>query len=205
MTDLYYGTVDGSDWVPDIFVGRLPARSTSQLTTMINNLITYNNFSGSESWVMKAALLASSDADYWDIAEATQNYVISNDTLPAGYTGTFPNNPQAGGDKLYAHTYGAGNSNVINALNNGRALVAYSGHGSQVSWGGPSLSESNIRSLSNSGALSVVASFACLTGDYNVTESFGETWMLQANKGAVAFIGSSSSSYWGPMTSWNGQ
>ncbi|MBG0788421.1 MAG: Ig-like domain-containing protein, partial [Anaerolineaceae bacterium] len=198
VTDLYYGTVDGSDWVPDIFVGRLPARSTSQLITMINNLVTYNNFSGAESWVMKAALLASSDADYWDIAEGTQNYVIANDTLPAGYTGTFPNNPQAGGDKLYAHTYGAGNSNVINALNNGRALVAYSGHGSQVSWGGPSLSESNIRSLSNSGALSVVASFACLTGDYNVTESFGETWMLQANKGAVAFIGSSSSSYWGP-------
>lgn len=198
VTDLYYGTVDGSDWVPDIFVGRLPARSTSQLSTMINNLIAYNNYSGSESWVMKAALLASSDTEYWDIAEATQNYVISNDTLPAGYVGTFPSNPQAGGDKLYAHTYSASNSNVISALNNGRALVAYSGHGSQVSWGGPSLSQSNIRSISNSGALSVVASFACLTGDYNVTESFGETWLLQANKGAVAFIGSSSSSYWGP-------
>jgi len=198
VTDLYYGTVDGSDWVPDLFVGRLPARSTSQLTTMINNLITYNNYSGSESWVKKAALLASSDSSYWEIAEGTQNYVIANDTLPAGYTGTFPSNPQAGGDKLYAHTYGAGNSNVISALNNGRALVAYSGHGSQVTWGGPSLSQSNIRGLSNSGALSVVASFACLTGDYNHTESFGETWMLQANKGAVAFIGSSSSSYWGP-------
>lgn len=198
VTDLYYGTLDGSDWVPDIFVGRLPARSTSQLTTMINNLITYNNYSGSESWVKKAALLASSDSTFWDVAEGTQNYVISNDTLPEGYTGTFPSNPQAGGDKLYAHTYGAGNSNVVNALNNGRALVAYSGHGSQVTWGGPSLSQSNIRGLSNSGALSVVASFACLTGDYNLTESFGETWLLQANKGAVAFIGSSSSSYWGP-------
>ena len=196
-TDNYYGTVDGSDWVPDIFVGRLPARSTSQLTTMINNLIAYNNYSGSESWVMKAALLASSDSSYWDIAEATQNYVISNDTLPAGYSGTFPSNPQAGGDKLYAHTYSASNGNVMSSLNNGRAIVAYSGHGSQVSWGGPSLNQSNIRSLSNSGALSVVASFACLTGDYNVTESFGETWLLQANKGAVAFIGSAASTYWG--------
>ena len=198
VTDLYYGTVDGADWVPDIFVGRLPARSTSQLTTMINNLIAYNNFSGAESWVKKAALLASNDSTYWNIAEGTQDYVISNDTLPAGYTGTFPSNPQAGGDKLYAHTYGAGTSNVVNALNNGRALVAYSGHGSQVSWGGPALSQSNIRSLSNSGALSVVASFACLTGDFNVSESFAETWLLQANKGAVAFIGSSSSTYWGP-------
>ena len=198
VTDLYYGTVDGSDWVPDIFVGRLPARSTAQLTTMINNLVTYNNYSGSEIWVKKAALLASNDSNYWNVAEATQDYVINNDTAPSNYIGSFPSNPQAGGDKLYAHTYGAGTSAVVNALNNGRALVAYSGHGSQVSWGGPALSQSNVRGISNSGALSVVASFACLTGDFNSTESFAETWMLQAGKGAVAYIGSASSSYWGP-------
>jgi hypothetical protein len=198
VTDLYYGTVDGSDWVPDIFVGRLPARTTGQLTTMINNLITYNNYSGSESWVKKAALLASNDSTYWNVAEATQNYVIDNHTAPEGYIGSFPSNPQAGGDKLYAHTYSAGTSTVLNALNNGRALVAYSGHGSQVSWGGPALNQSNVRSLSVSGALSVVTSFACLTGDYNVTESFAETWMLQAGKGAVAYIGSSANTYWGP-------
>lgn len=198
VTDLYYGTVDGSDWVPDIFIGRLPARSTGQLTTMINNLVAYNNYSGSESWVKKAALLASSDSTYWNVAEATQNYVINNHTSPANYVGSYPSDPQVGGDKLYAHTYGAGTSNVVSALNNGRALVTYSGHGSQVSWGGPALSQSNIRSLSNSGALSVVASFACLTGDYNATESFAETWLLQDGKGAVAFIGSAANTYWGP-------
>jgi hypothetical protein len=44
----------------------------------------------------------------------------------------------------------------------------------------------------------VVTSFACITGDFNATESFGETWLLQAGKGAVTFIGASSSSFWGP-------
>lgn len=198
VTDLYYGTVDGSDWVPDIFVGRLPARTTSQLITMISNLTAYNNLTGSESWVKKAAFLASNDSTFWEFAEATQNYVISTHTQPAGYTGTFPSNPQAGGDKLYATTYNAGTSNVTSAVNNGRSMISYTGHGSTISWGGPALGQSNIRSISSTGTFSVVTSFACLTGNYATTESFGETWMLQSNKGAVAFVGSSANTYWTP-------
>lgn len=198
VTDLHYGTVDGADWIPDIFIGRLPARNTSQLTTMINNLIAYNNLTGTEGWVKKAAFLASNDSNYWSVAEATQNYVIQNHTQPLGYTGTFPNNPTAGGDKLYATSYGAGNAQVMSAINNNRALITYTGHGSRISWGTPSLNQSNIRSISNSGVFSVVTSFACITGDFQTSESFGETWVLQPNKGAIAFIGSSSSSFWGP-------
>ena len=198
VTDLYYGTVDGSDWIPDVFVGRLPARNTTQLNTMINNLVDYNALTGGEGWIKKAALLASDDANYWDIAEETQNYVINNHTKPAGYTGTFPTSPIDGGDKLYAHTYSAGNINVINAINNRRSLIAYSGHGSRVSWGGPSFNQSNIRAITSTGTYSIVNSFACITGDFNETESFGETWLLQPDKGAVAFIGSSASTFWGP-------
>jgi hypothetical protein len=197
-TDLYYGTVDGADWVPDIFIGRLPARTTAQLATMISNLNAYNNLTGSESWVKKAAFLASNDSSYWDFAEATQNYVVSTYTQSKGYTGTYPSNPQAGGDKLYAYTYSAGTANVTSSVNNSRALIAYSGHGSTISWGGPSFGQTNIRNISSTGAFSVVTSFACLTGNYAVTESFGETWMLQSNKGAIAFIGSSANSYWTP-------
>lgn len=198
VTDLYYGTVDGEDWIPDVFVGRLPARDTFQLNTMINNLAAYDNLTGTEGWVKKAALLATNDSNYWEFAEATQNYVIQNHTQPAGYTGTFPSSPQAGGDKLYAISYSAGNANVVNAINNSRALISYTGHGSTTSWGGPSYSQSNIRNISQSGVFSVVTSFACVTGNFNTTESFGETWLLQPNKAAVAFIGSSSSTFWGP-------
>ncbi len=198
VTDLYYSTVDGPDWIPDLFVGRLPARSTSQLTTMINNLVAYDGLTGMENWVMKAAFLASNDSNYWDFAEATQNYVIDNHTLPAGYSGTFPTSPQAGGDKLYATTYSAGTANVVSAVNNSRSLITYTGHGSRTSWGGPSFSQDNIRAISSTGAFSVVTSFACITADFNISESFGETWVLQANKAAIAFIGSSANTFWGP-------
>jgi len=198
VTDLYYGTVDGTDWIPDIFVGRLPARSITQLETMIDNLIDYDNLSGSEAWIKKASFLASDDTNFWDVAETTQNYVIENHTLPRGYSGVFPSTPQSGGDKLYAYTYEADNSNVVESINDKRSLISYTGHGSHSGWGGPLYSQSNIQTISHTGVFSVVTSFACVTGDFNATESFGETWLLQPNKGAVAFIGSSSSSYWGP-------
>mgnify|MGYP002395212090 CR=1 FL=1 len=197
VTDLYYGTVDGSDWIPDIFVGRIPARSISQLNTMISNLISYENLTGMESWIKQAALLASDDPVYWQIAEGTQNYVVETHTLPADYAGIFPTQPQAGGDKLYAYSYGAETANVLKSMQTGHSLVAYTGHGSTFSWGEPAFTQENIRSIPNNGAFSVVASFSCDTGEYGSIESFGETWLLQPNKGAVAFIGASANSYWG--------
>jgi hypothetical protein len=198
VTDLYYGTVDGSDWIPDIFVGRIPARDIPQLQSMLNNITAYYYLSGNETWVKKAALLASDDSSNWHVAEGTQNYVIQTHTTPNNYTGIFPTTPQPGGDKLYAYTYGADNQDVIAAINDGRSIVAYSGHGSRNSWGGPVYTQSNILNISASGVFPVVTSFACITGDFGITEAFGETWVLQADKGAIAFIGASDSSYWGP-------
>lgn len=198
VTDLYYGTVDGTDWIPDIFVGRMPARSITQLETMIDNLVAYDNLNGTEAWIKKASFLASNDTNFWDVAEATQNYVIENHTLPRGYSGVYPSVPQSGGDKLFAYTFKAGNPNVIDSINDKRSLISYTGHGSHSGWGGPLYDQNNVKNIDHTGVFSVVTSFACVTGDFNATESFGETWLLQPNKGAVAFIGSSSSSYWGP-------
>ena len=45
----------------------------------------------------------------------------------------------------------------------------------------------------------MVASFACETNDFantSYSEVFGETWILQPQKGAVTFIGSADYSYW---------
>src|SRR6185436_2135308 len=40
-TDLYYSTLDGDDILPDILVGRLPARSKDELSVMIGKILTY--------------------------------------------------------------------------------------------------------------------------------------------------------------------
>ncbi len=197
ITDLYYATMDGSsDWVPDIVRGRFPVRSTAQTDIMVNKYLAYDNLSGSEAWLQEAAFIGTCDSGYYQVAEGTHNYVINNHTGPAGYTGDFPNSNQYGGDKLYCITYGADTSDVRAALNNGRWVAIYSGHGSNYSWAGPTFTQSDVQSLTSTGVLPFVAGFACITGDFALTECFGETWVLQDNKGALLYLGSSDSSYW---------
>ena len=40
-TDLYYATVDGTDYFPDIYVGRLSVDTAAQATTIINKILDY--------------------------------------------------------------------------------------------------------------------------------------------------------------------
>jgi hypothetical protein len=196
-TDLYYVTVAGTDYIPDIYRGRFPARTTTQLGYMVTRSQAYDAFSGAEPWVLKAALLATDDSGMYPVAEGTQNYVINTHTLPLGYTGTFPNNPQPGGDKLYAITYHANTTNVIAAINDGRSMVIYTGHGSYGGWAGPQLTPGDVRTLTSVNIFPFAAGFACLTGEFAETEVFGETWLVQpADKGGLAYLGSSTYSYW---------
>ena len=193
-TDLYYGTMDGSsDWHPDIGRGRFPVRSPEQTTYMVEKYLAYAGLTGQEPWVKKASFPATCDLS--TIAEGTHNYVINTYTAPKGYTGHFPNDPQPGGDRLYCITYGATRTDLINAFNNGRWAIIYSGHGSHSGWE-MSFSSTDVQNLTNYGIFPFVASHACVSGDFGQTEVFGETWVLQQNKGALVYWGSSDNSFW---------
>ena len=100
-----------------------------------------------------------------------------------------------GGDKLYAITYGAGSTNVINSINDRRAMVIYTGHGSQTGWAGPNLSQAQVRNLTGV-AVPYVASHACMTGDFTVNESFADTWVIEPEYGALTIASASNYSYW---------
>ncbi len=195
-TDLYYATMDGnSDYLPDILVGRWPVRTTAQLANLVSNQLAYSGVSGTEAWVKTAAFIATDDASYAATAEGAHNAVIQDRTTPLGYTGTFPNHPQPGGDRLYAVSYAAGSSEVRAALNAGRGLVVYNGYGSQTSWSGPLLTQADVRAL-EAPPIPLVAGFAGYTADYNADESFAETWLVQAGKGALAYLGASNATDW---------
>ena len=194
VTDLYYGCMDGSDdWHPDIGRGRFPVRSAAQTTIMVDKYLAYADLTGQEAWLKKAAFIAT--CDEYTIAEGTHNHVITTYTEPEGYTGIFPNNPQPGGDRLYCITHSATASNIQTSLNDGRWVVIYSGHGGHTGWE-MNYGASDVRTLTNSGLFPFVASHACVTGDFAMFEVFGETWVLQEDAGALAFWGSSDTSYW---------
>ncbi|MCK4902226.1 MAG: PKD domain-containing protein [Thermoplasmatales archaeon] len=184
--DLYYVTVDGSDWIPDIHIGRFPGSTETHIETMVEKTVYYETGGfPSIEWIKKAAFLASTDNYY--ISEGTHNYVIDNYLDPNGYTC----------DKLYTSTYGATTQQVHDAINDGRSLVIFSGHGSPSGWGdGPPFYISDVQALMNEEMYPFVCSHSCSTNTFDDSECFGETWLCEADKGGIAFWGASASTYW---------
>ena len=183
-SDLYFSTVAGNDYFPDIFVGRISVTNTTQLDNILNKLMAYEEvlWTVGDAWILKSSFLAS--MDNYQVSEETHDFVINTYLTPAGYSA----------DKFYSHQ-GATAQQVLDAVNEGRSLVIYSGHGSEDSWAdGPPIDSDQIRSLFNP-VFPLVCSFACLTGNFVVPECFGETWLRIAS-GAIVFWGSSVPSYW---------
>ncbi|MFH1101206.1 MAG: C25 family cysteine peptidase [Methanobacteriota archaeon] len=185
-TDLYFVTITQPDYFPDIIISRFPASTEAYLTNMVSKTLYYEqgNFATTD-WIKKATFMASNDN--YPVSEGTHNYVINTYLQPNGYTS----------DKLYCHTYGATTQQVRNALNNGRSLAIYSGHGDVTYWAdGPYFSQSDVNGLTNNQKYPFVCSHACLTGQYSYAECFGETWLRTPNKGGLAFWGASDYTYW---------
>jgi hypothetical protein len=185
-TDLYYVTLDTGNYFADVIISRFSGSTPEQITNMVDKTIYYEQgVFPDDSWIKKATFMASSDN--YQVSEGTHNYVIDTYMTPHNYTC----------DKLYCHTYGATTSQVTAALNDGRSLAIYSGHGSTDSWAdGPPYSQSNVNALTNDGMYPFVCSHACLTNQFTVGECFGETWVRAPHKGGVAFWGATDYSYW---------
>ncbi|MDQ7797884.1 MAG: C25 family cysteine peptidase [Candidatus Edwardsbacteria bacterium] len=184
-TDLYYSTMAGADYLPDLYVSRISVADTVQLHNYIVKYLGYQQgaWTGDHSWMQKAYFTASNDYSYHGLAEATNNYCMA---LARSHSMTC--------DSLYYY-YGTGTP-VSDAFNQGRGIMTYTGHGAVTYWDGPTFYQSNVNALANTDKYALVTSFACLTGQYTYSECFGETWIRAADKGAMAYWGSSVTSYW---------
>ncbi len=184
-TDLYYGCVDGTDYIPDVWVGRLSVSNATELATVVNKILNYERVENwpNLTWAKRAYFMASDDPWYHDVAESTHAYSMRK--------------ARAYGmecDSLWYY-YGTGTP-IDQALNEGRSQATYSGHGYEQGWAGPPFDINGVYNLNNQGMLPLVQSYACLTGSYAAyDECFMEAW-LRAPGGAIAAWGSSVTSYW---------
>lgn len=180
-TDINYTLLDGPDYYADAHIGRFAVSSPTELSRAIAKSVYMENaIFGLEK---KNVFLSSNDN--WDITEETHNAVIDSFFVPNGYVNL----------KRYSHTYSATTAQVIADLNDGQIFAIYSGHGSVTSWAdGPPVSQSDVRALTND-VYPHVYSFSCLTGAFDETECFGETW-IREQRGGASYWGSSVTSYW---------
>jgi hypothetical protein len=197
LTDHFFAAIDTASYeddiaTPDLQVGRISVTSEAELAVVLAKYTRYGSRGGERGWITRAAFIGTDDQ--WEIAEGSHNYAIETHLVSKGYTGSFPESLQAGGDRLYAVTHNADGADVLRALQEGRSIVDYSGHGATTYWDAPRLEQDDVRAL-RSNSLPFVISNACITADYRVRESFAETWQRAPN-GASMFWGSMDSTYW---------
>jgi hypothetical protein len=186
-TDLYYACMDGgSEWMPDLYLGRFACRSVADVEHLAQRTIEYEQalWSQGTQWAGKEYFISSDDWNFHDVTEATHAYCMAK---ARSYGVTC--------DSLWGF-YNTGTP-INEAVNSGRAMVTYSGHGVDNMWQGPVFSKWNIDQLTNLDKYPVVLSFACLTGAYHTNnECFMEKWIRVHDKGAIVAFGASESSFW---------
>ena len=91
---------------------------------------------------------------------------------------------------------------ITNALNDGRSVLNYIGHGSGTSWGTTGYDVSDIYALNNGYKNPFIIDVACLNGDFTLSECMEEAWIRAGDtanpKGAIGVYGSSTNASWVP-------
>jgi PKD repeat protein len=187
--DPMLGCVVGTDYYPDIAIGRFSASSAAQVTIQVDKTIDYEK-STSGSWYKKAIGVASNqgpgddnELDYEQI-----NVIYNNKLDPFTYNTH---------STAYDPTGTA--SQVAGYINQGAGIINYCGHGSSTSWGSTGFSNTNINSLSNGDMLPFIFSVACVNGAFhNTSDCFAEAWLKKLNGGAVMTLMSTINQPWDP-------
>lgn len=188
-SDYWYSCITGSpDLFADLAIGRLSVYNTGQVENQVNKILKYEQDPPRDSWVNNILLVAHKE-------NAPGKYVgcketIRNDIIPQ---------PPYVVDTAYGHELNGLNTTVRAAIDEGRIIVNYRGHGSSGSWSSWNYKKSswklnNINNLTNGDRTPVVFNIACLNHKIQST-CLGEHWMSKYPGGAVASLGATGSSY----------
>jgi hypothetical protein len=193
VSDHPYTMLAGTDYFPDVIIGRMSIDEINQLWTIINKVISYEKtpYLANPNWLKKALVVA---GNYSTTPPTPSTPVkvsrwLRDKMLNYGFTQV--------DTVFYPPTY-PGTSDIISKINAGISFLNYRGWGDANGWHYPEFHVDNMGSLSNGLLTPVVTSFVCNTGDFANTSAdpcFGEA-ILQlgtptAPQGGVVFIGPS--------------
>jgi hypothetical protein len=220
-TDLYYATVDGSDYFPDICYGRIPADTAQEAEIIVQKILNYEqNPPSLESFYENFVVAAYFQDDEQDGYE-TRRFVRTSEEvrdylLSLGYEGeriyitesyinpTHYNNDYYGEgeplpEELLRPTFAwdGDAEDIINAIENGVFILNHRDHGFEDGWGDPYFDSSHVEELTNGELTPVVFSINCLTGRFDDYECFAEEFLRKEGGGAVAVFAATRVSYSG--------
>ena len=194
-SDSYYGQLSGSDYYPEVFVGRFSGNEAN-ITTMVERGLEYEKNPAAGDWMTRAAGLGSGEGTgYGDDGEADWQHLrnIRTKLLGFGYTDVY---------EFYDGTRGQedasgdpGSSIILPVVNSGIGLLNYTGHGDLNLCVTGNFTSTHVNAATNNGKYPMVVSVACNNGTFTYGTCISEAW-TRARKngtpsGAIAACGSS--------------
>tara|TARA_Y100000748_G_scaffold140249_2_gene117634 strand:- start:3105 stop:6398 length:3294 start_codon:yes stop_codon:yes gene_type:complete len=194
-SDNSFTFVAGDDFYPDLIIGRFSAENSQHVETMINRTIAYEmEPDATGDWYKKGSGFASNEGP-GDDGEYDYEHLDNIRELLLNYTYNEI-------DQVYDPTGTVAQGEA--ALNEGRSIVNYTGHGSTGSWGnGCPMNNTDVESLLNAGKWPFIWSVACVNGQFHQGTCFAETWLRATDPqgsptGAVATLMSTVNQAWNP-------
>ena len=195
-SDNSFTFVAGDDYYPDLMIGRFSAETGEHVETMVNRTIAYEMNPDPEGmWYKKGAGFASNEGP-GDDGEYDNEHMDNIRDLLMAYTYDEI-------DQVYDPNGTVADGEV--AINNGRSIINYTGHGSNGSWGnGCPMNQTDVNNLENMGMYPFIWSVACVNGEFHQGTCYAETWLRATNEddgtptGAIAVLMSTVNQGWNP-------
>jgi hypothetical protein len=186
-SDNYYSFLDGDDYFPDVFIGRISVNTSLELTNYISKYFGYerNPYVDDTTWYHRATVISGGE-DNWFVSPRQTKMWTREIMLDHGYTNV---------DTIFSTVYeDPPPSEITASISAGVSLVNFRGYGYAEGWYSHYLwyTTYNLAQLTNGPKYGIMHSMVCATGDYNdnyVPNCFGETWIRLNNKGGPGFIG----------------
>jgi hypothetical protein len=187
VTDLYYSSTTDSDLYPEMFLSRMPISSTTELTNLLNKIMTYEQYTMADPSYLDETLLIAG----WD-----SNWTSRVGKPTIQYANTYYYNSSNGITPHVFLTTGSGQTTCYNYINN-VGFANYTAHGSETGWADPSFSVSNVNSMTNNDKYLWAMGNCCLAANWGYSGTcLAEAFLRAANKGAFGYIGSCPETYW---------
>jgi len=198
--DNRYVCVWGDDELPDMHVGRFPAQTVAQVSTMVSKTVDYETTLPVGSWRQEVFLLAD-DPDDPDDPNSPNHFWSLSDDIADNH---LPPAPLYTAEKVYygiapyTPTVNLVKSQLASAFETGRLFINYVGHAQVLVWGGyppePFLWQSEVATLPSSEKMPIVMAMACMEGYFifpsiavgDDLSCIGETMVRVQGRGAVA-------------------
>lgn len=235
-TDLYYSAIDDLDWnddndafpceieadgdtidlFPDVFIGRIPARTAADVTTVVSKILAYeknppmSNYAEnlllagkhrsdlppstgpSDSHCQTEAMFSASIQPFWTGVQRDRLYDTGADFCDTSDCG--PDNTD----------HGVTPEHLSAALNLGYNMMFMASHGDHELWWvepepdgqtHPDRFEADLAlALTNAGRYTNVATMACVTAEFDTDSTvwpycLGEAFLFSPSGGAVSYVG----------------